>query len=76
MNNQQEKLYKQSLVELKNIVNQLDNKVCTDATYIKLCKKLQSICTKLQQNKQRPHKKESVSINEFFADGWPEGSDY
>lgn len=78
MNNSQEKLFKNSLIELKNILTKLENKPYTDASYLTLQKKLQSICSKLQQskpNKSKKHHEKGVSINEFFADGWPEGPD-
>ena len=73
MNSNQEKLYKKSLIELKTILSQLGNKPCTDSNYEVLQKKLQSISSKLQQYLPKKHKEKSVGINEFFADGWPEG---
>lgn len=119
MNNQKETIYKQSLVELKNILTQLESKPFTDESFLNLQKKLQSISSKLQQaqhdtatrskvakinttsksqhikqnsvlslrklneiawniarnahcaNKKNNHHKNSVSVDEWFAWGWP-----
>lgn len=80
MTNQQKDLYERTLIDLKNILNALSKKQCSDKDYIYLCKKLKKMYQKLNQNypklnneKKFSTKKQKVSINEFFADGWPEG---
>ena len=119
MKNQKVTIYKQSLVELRNILTQLESKPFTDESFLNLQRKLQSISSKLQQtqqdtttkskvakinttnksqhikqnrvlslrklneiawkiasnahpaNKKNNHHKNSVSVNESFAWGWP-----
>ena len=76
MTNQQKDLYERTLIELKNILNSLIKKQCSDKDYMYLCKKLKKMYQKLNQNypklnneKKFSTKKQKVSINEFFADG-------
>ena len=77
MTNQQKDLYERTLINLRNILNSLSKKQCSDKDYIYLCKKLKQIYQKLNQNypklnnnyKNSPKREKHISINDYFADG-------
>ncbi|MBP5783781.1 hypothetical protein J6W32_04285 [bacterium] len=77
MTNQQKDLYERTLIDLRNILNSLSKKQCSDKDYMYLCKKLKQIYQKLNQNypklnnnyKNSPKREKHVSINDYIADG-------